>query len=178
MSTEYVDILDEDGNLTGLTKERSDTHRHGDWHRTVHVWIVNAGGEVLIQKRSPLKDRGANKWDMSCAGHISAGKKSPDTVIQEVKEELGLTVTPEQLEYLFSVKEEDGTTRHFHDVFLISFDFDINKVKIQKEEVSEVKKLPYADLEKEIHDSSDAFTDHQEEYERIFTILKERNQPC
>ena len=173
---EYVDTLDEHGNFTGVTKERSDTHRHGDWHRTVHVWIVNSAGEVLIQKRSPLKDRGANKWDMSCAGHISAGHKSNDTVIQEVKEELGLTITPEQLEYLFSVKEEEPNVRHFHDVFLVSFDFDLNKVQIQEEEVSEVRKLPYAELEKEINHSPDTFTDHKEEYERIFAILGERNR--
>eukprot|EP00667_Euglena_gracilis_P020143 EG_transcript_21766 len=77
--------VDHDGFLerlrfTGFTKQRKDVHQNGDWHRSVHVWIYDTlNGTVLIQKRSPEKDTNPNRWDVSCAGHITAGDESRDT---------------------------------------------------------------------------------------------------
>ena len=53
---EYFDVLDENGNKTGKLKLRNEVHRDGDWHRGVHVWIINSFGELLLQRRSPNKE--------------------------------------------------------------------------------------------------------------------------
>ncbi len=37
---ELFDVLDENGNKTGITKERGVVHREGSPHATVHMWIV------------------------------------------------------------------------------------------------------------------------------------------
>ena len=55
MSEEYLDILDEQGNKTGKTKLRSEVHHDGDWHKSVHIWILNSKGDVLLQRRSLTK---------------------------------------------------------------------------------------------------------------------------
>ena len=68
---EYFDVLDENGNKTGETKLRSEVHRDGDWHRTVHIWVFNRQGEVLLQRRCATKDSYPNMLDISCAGHLS-----------------------------------------------------------------------------------------------------------
>ena len=47
---EYLDILDENGNLTGEKKLRTEVHRDGDWHKAVHVWILNSKNQLLLQK--------------------------------------------------------------------------------------------------------------------------------
>jgi len=70
---EFFDVLDKNGNPTGQVKDRNDVHRDGDWHKAVHIWIINFKGELLIQKRSPNKDTGAGQWDISAAGHMPAG---------------------------------------------------------------------------------------------------------
>lgn|GEM_PF-5210587 len=44
---EHFDILDADGQLTGVTKPRSEVHRNGLRHRTVYVWIVNSLTSVI-----------------------------------------------------------------------------------------------------------------------------------
>jgi len=46
---EYLDILDAHGNKIGQTKEKSQVHKDGDWHRSVHVWFLNShrGGNYL-----------------------------------------------------------------------------------------------------------------------------------
>eukprot|EP00304_Pavlova_gyrans_P010470 CAMPEP_0206054326 /NCGR_PEP_ID=MMETSP1466-20131121/37775_1 /ASSEMBLY_ACC=CAM_ASM_001126 /TAXON_ID=44452 /ORGANISM="Pavlova gyrans, Strain CCMP608" /LENGTH=212 /DNA_ID=CAMNT_0053429527 /DNA_START=135 /DNA_END=770 /DNA_ORIENTATION=- len=81
-----------------LRKARGDVHRDGDWHRSVHVWIVNSKGELLMQKRSPHKDTNPNMWDVSAAGHITAGDTSLSTACKELEEELGLRVAPKILD--------------------------------------------------------------------------------
>ncbi|MEX0360286.1 MAG: hydrolase, partial [Allomuricauda sp.] len=49
---ELVDILDENGNLTGRTCLKSEAHLKGYFHPTVHVWFYTADGKVLFQKRA------------------------------------------------------------------------------------------------------------------------------
>ncbi|KAL0327689.1 UNVERIFIED_CONTAM: Nudix hydrolase 3, partial [Sesamum angustifolium] len=54
-----------------------EVHRDGDYHRAVHVWIVvESTQEVLLQRRSDCKDSWPGVWDISSAGHISAGDSS------------------------------------------------------------------------------------------------------
>jgi len=43
---ELIDILDEQGNPTGQVKPQPDVHRDGDWHKTVHLWILNSSGKL------------------------------------------------------------------------------------------------------------------------------------
>lgn len=42
---EMLDIVDENGEPTGIIKERSKVHAEGDLHRTSHVWIVRDNGK-------------------------------------------------------------------------------------------------------------------------------------
>lgn len=56
MCKEYFDILDDNGNKTGKIKLRSEVHRDGDWHKAVHIWILNQSGDILLQRRSATKD--------------------------------------------------------------------------------------------------------------------------
>ncbi len=52
---EYLDVVDENNNLTGKTEERNIIHEKGIWHREVAVWIMNEQGEILLQKRASTK---------------------------------------------------------------------------------------------------------------------------
>eukprot|EP00747_Dinoflagellata_sp_TGD_P182511 gnl/TRDRNA2_/TRDRNA2_36788_c0_seq1.p1 gnl/TRDRNA2_/TRDRNA2_36788_c0~~gnl/TRDRNA2_/TRDRNA2_36788_c0_seq1.p1 ORF type:complete len:189 (-),score=34.22 gnl/TRDRNA2_/TRDRNA2_36788_c0_seq1:17-583(-) len=96
---------------TGERKARSEVHRDGDWHRSIHVWVVVPGTagadtqevELLMQKRAQTKDTHPGLWDVSVAGHIDAGDEPLATAVREAEEELGLRVAPEQLEHIFTV---------------------------------------------------------------------------
>ena len=100
MNKEYFDILDENGNKTGKTKLRSEVHRDGDWHKAVHIWIINDKGDILLQRRCATKDSNPNMLDISSAGHLSAGDSSLDGAIRELKEELNLDVKPNELQFI------------------------------------------------------------------------------
>ena len=142
---EYIDIFDENGLLIGETVEKKKAHTgEGLWHKTVHVWIINNKGEILLQKRSPNKDTNPNMWDISAAGHMQAGETSLQGVYREVSEELGIDFTKEQLEFLYCYKNisKSHINKEFCDVYLLKSDVDISKMRLQ-EEVSEVKFISF-----------------------------------
>ncbi|MCI9434495.1 MAG: NUDIX domain-containing protein [Bacilli bacterium] len=74
MVNELIDVLDENGILTGEVLPRSEVHKRGLWHRSIAVAIVNEKNEILLQQRSATKEKNAGMWDISVAGHISSGQ--------------------------------------------------------------------------------------------------------
>jgi 16S rRNA (adenine1518-N6/adenine1519-N6)-dimethyltransferase len=87
---EPFDVVDADDRVIGQASRR-EVHAQGLRHRAVHVFVFNSQGELLLQKRSHLKDLCAEKWDSSCAGHLDSGESYPQCAARELDEELGLT---------------------------------------------------------------------------------------
>ncbi len=153
---EMFDIVDvETGVPTGVTKARSKVHRDGDWHSSVHIWIINkTTGDVLVQKRAACKDSWPNVWDIGCAGHISAGSTPVDTAITEVHEELGLVVKKEELQYMGKIKQQqvinNGTfiDNEWVHIFVLAHSENIptSSFKLQESEVDEVAYIPLQDF--------------------------------
>ena len=175
---EYIDVLDKDGNKTGATKLKSEIHKGEDWHRASHVWILNSHNELLIQRRSPTKENYSNLWDISFAGHVSAGEDSINSALREAKEELGLELNKEDIQYLFSAIKQvvlnNGTyiDNEIHDVYLVRKDIDVSNIQLQKEEVVEVKFIDFRQLEKMIISDVNNFVPHPEEYKKLFEFIE------
>lgn len=55
---ELVDVLDENGNLTGKVMDKDEVHEKNFFHNEVTVFIMNDKKEILLQKRSPNKNMG------------------------------------------------------------------------------------------------------------------------
>ncbi len=174
---EQFDVLDNQGNPTGKIKLRCDVHKDGDWHRAVHVWIMNSQGQFLIQKRSPQKDSDPNRWDISVAGHISAGETSIDTVVKEVWEEIGTHLKKSDFKYLFTTisqsVQKNGMfiNNEFDDVYLAKLDLDISKIVLQKEEVVEVKWVDQKVLSDAYSRKDSSYVLHEEEYAKLLEYL-------
>lgn len=98
---ELLDVLNEEGEVSGLVRERNMVHKRGNYHRTSHVWVVReregGGYDLLLQKRSKEKDSFAGCYDISSAGHIPAGVDYLDSAIRELEEELGIRAEKEDL---------------------------------------------------------------------------------
>ncbi|HEY2712084.1 MAG TPA: 16S rRNA (adenine(1518)-N(6)/adenine(1519)-N(6))-dimethyltransferase RsmA [Chthoniobacterales bacterium] len=87
---EFV-IVDENDSATGVAS-RAEVHGNNFRHRAVHIFIFNRKGDLLLQKRSPWKDRHPELWDSSAAGHVGAGEGYDATAERELSEELGITI--------------------------------------------------------------------------------------
>ena len=49
---EYIDVYDENGKKTNIVRSKNLVYKTGSWHRSVHIWIMNSKGQLLIQKRA------------------------------------------------------------------------------------------------------------------------------
>ncbi len=175
---EILDILDENGGLTGERRYREEVHQKGLWHRVVHIWILNSRGEVLIQKRAARKLTYPNLWVMSCEGHLSAGDTANQAVIKELQEELGLHVEASELQFLMGYKRQSVTNNgtyfgnHFIDVFLVRRDLNIADLKLQEDEVAEVKWIKIDEMADRVRAKDPSFKDYPGQYPEIFDLLK------
>lgn len=143
MENEFIDLLDINGNKTGVIKNRKDASMNNDIYKVVYLWIVN-DGKCLIQQRSFSKKNNPGLWDCAVAGHVLSGESSIEAIIREAKEELNIKFDDKKLELIFSNVGYEKNRFQFHDVYLLNDNIDINKIKIQKDEVECCK---YVDLD-------------------------------
>lgn len=175
---EKIDVLDENGNQTGEVVTREEVHRLGLWHKCVHIWIINGKGEVLLQKRSAQKIMSPNKWTTATSGHLSAGDSNVQGAIRELSEEIGLQVNENELKYLFSVKESTiNEEKHvidneLIDVYLMKKEVDIKNLKLQEEEVSDVKWFSYEEFKKMVLEDDENLVAHREMQVKMLEILE------
>ena len=90
MPEELFDVVDEHDRVVGQAP-RSVVHAQKLPHRAVHVFVFNSRGELLLQKRSALKDEYPLCYTSSASGHLGAGETYESAAPRELEEELGLT---------------------------------------------------------------------------------------
>lgn len=121
-----------------------------------------------------------NKLYISVAGHPVSGENEIESIKREFLEEIGINLDTSKLEYLFTFSQEvienKGTflDNQFYDVYLVEMDLDIDKLNLQKEEVSEVKNIYYKDFEEMIINKDKDIVNHPKEWENLFKILHEK----
>jgi isopentenyldiphosphate isomerase len=174
---EYLDVLDTKGNKTGETRSYDECHKKGFIHRAAHVWIMNDKNEILIQKRSKNKEAHPGLWDISAAGHVSAGQTSVEGAQREVEEEVGLKIPESDFAYLFTLENHsilnNGTfvNNEFDDVYLVKTNVDLSGIKIDPIEVEAVKFLDISAFKKWITGEGEPMVRHTEEYRRLLEHL-------
>ena len=172
---EYIDIFDDNNIPTGEIKEKTQAHEEGKFHRTAHIWIINNNKELLLQKRSATKKSHPNCWDISGAGHIKAGETVIEGAIRELKEELGVEIKEEELEFISIVKSVKNPKNHeFQYVYLLNRNNKIEDYIFEDKEVSEVKYIYFEELEKMVADRVEGLLIHEEEYEKLFEYIRKK----
>lgn len=83
------------GEVVG-TIDKDLAHLNGVWHATIHVWVLDPTGRILLQHRSYDKKHFPGMWDISAAGHIAPGESGA----REVQEELGVDIEIGDLEFV------------------------------------------------------------------------------
>lgn len=173
---ELVDIYDSiTGRKTGKIISKNKAHEEGIWHSAIHIIMLSKDkSKVLLQKRCASKKLYPNMWDITVGGHISAGEDSLVSAKREFKEELGLDLDYFEFKYLDKVKEEfyniGINSKEFVYVYLVIGDVEVDSLKLQKEEVSEVRwfnKREFLELV-----NADKIIKHDMEFKVIENLLK------
>ena len=148
---EIFDVVDVN-NIVISQASRSEVHKKGLMHRSVHILVFNFHGDLFLQKRSMVKDENPGLWDTAAAGHVGAGENYLHSAQRELKEELGLNVSikevmriPAQLNTLWEhVRVYECITNH--------------QIKINGLEISEGRYWTLPELTQSIESNPKIFT--------------------
>ena len=175
---ELIDIVNLQGTPTGNACLKSFAHQNGILHASVHIWLYTANNEILIQKRKEDKETFPNLWDISVAGHIGSGEIPINAAIREIKEEIDLTISKEQLNYIQIFEEKhhhpNGIIDHeIHHIYLAKLDCELSDLTPQKEEVAALKLISIQELENN-YTNNHLYVPHSNEYyQYVIKKLKE-----
>ena len=163
---ELLDVYDSTGNKTGRIGERGkeDESFDVDEHIAVAIiYIENDKGEFLIQKTS--KEKGGHY--SSTGGHIHHGEDAYDTVIREVKEELGIDISNDNIISLGHICV-DFPVRF---MFYLKKNINLNDIVLQNDEVESVTYMS-VDKIKDISDKGFMNKGHYKVLEKVLEYKK------
>lgn len=164
---EKRDLYDINRNLTGEIIYKGEKIPANRYIIVVLAFIQNSKGEFLIQKRSPQKK---GKY-ASTGGHAKSGESSIEAMITEIKEELSLDIKPEELELIYSGRED--SEQIFFDIYYLKKDFEIKDLVLQESEVDFVEWDSMVRVKQLINDGL-FLENHIEEVYRLIDIFKKR----
>ena len=129
--TEYWDIYDEERTPLQRQHRRGEPLEDGEYHLLVHIWIYNTDGKVLLTQRHRDISFGS-KW--ACTGGcVIAGEDSLTAALRETKEEIGLTIRPEEMMRVSQIRR----LHSFVDTFVVCRDVDDSEITLQPDEVED-----------------------------------------
>jgi isopentenyldiphosphate isomerase len=148
---ELVIVVDRDNNITGsATRRRMRAERLP--HRCSYILVFTSRGELLVQKRTVIKDIYPGYWDPAAGGVMQVGETYEESAAREVAEELG--VRGVELRPLFDQWFEDERSAVWGRAFTCVYD---GPLELQAEEVQLVEPMRPADVLRRAA-SGEAFT--------------------
>lgn len=132
---ELWDIYNCSREKTGETMTRGSHAAKNKRHLVVNICIINSENKMLIQKRNDNKEVWPSLWQVTAAGSAIAGETSQQAAQRELLEEVGVDYDFKNIVPKVSM----ASPTDFKDFYIIHKDVDINKLKLQEEEVSQVK---------------------------------------
>lgn len=168
MITEKWDILDENGLPTGKTTIRGKNFlKNGEYHLVVHIWVYSSDGRILIQRRSENKPLMPGEW-AATGGAAVSGESSYTAANRELFEELGVCSNKKTLKKAFRIKRRNSLL----DVWFLESDIPLEKLRLQKSEVSEAKWVTSDELKQMIEEG--LFHNYGREYfAKVFEKIEE-----
>ena len=128
---EYFDVLDKNRKPLGYTKKRGEKLEENEYNTGIEIWIFN-DKKLLLTQRSIEKSH-AHEWEVP-GGCSQKGETSIDTLEREVKEEIGVDINNE-----YKLLGTELYKKQFVDMYKSNIKVDLSKVKLQAEEVSDIK---------------------------------------
>jgi len=150
---EYLNVWNSDGQPTGKICLKDQAHLRGWFHPTVHIWFYTSTPSILLQKRGLSKQTYPGFWDVSVAGHVSAGESILEGALREVKEEIGIDIKQTDL-MLIDVRKNTNRFDNgiidceFQHIFLAKLYSAVSNLKIQEDEVDAVRLFSFKELQK------------------------------
>ncbi|KND47247.1 MAG: putative NTP pyrophosphohydrolase [Parcubacteria bacterium C7867-004] len=129
-----IPVVDRDDTVIGL-KERDDLTK-GDISRVSALWITNSKGEYLLAQRALTKRHSPGKWGPAVAGTVEEGETYEINIIKETQEEIGITLSVQELLSGPKVLRKPGTGYYFVQWYFAVVDKDLSGFTYPENEVT------------------------------------------
>lgn len=167
---ELWDLYDRQRQLIGNDHIRGERIPNGCYHLVVHVWIRNNNDEYLISQRSTNCSRFPLMWEC-VGGSVLKGEDSLAGALREVKEEVGITLSPESGRLLSSEVRE--CFQDIRDIWLFEYAGSVRLEKATTDEVAQVKWLQKCQI-KELFDAELIVDDLQYFFHKVDPVKLEK----
>ena len=153
---EYITVIDRNRNPLGV-KSRSQIHKDGDWHETFQCWFIERIKDEMyihLQLRSHTKKDFPSLYDITAAGHLLSGE-TPEDGVREIKEELGVDVSYEDLHYINAIENEISLSQFIDNEIALVYLYEIKKkllYKFMDQEVEGIIRVKLADFIKLVNE--------------------------
>lgn len=139
---EVFDVVDKQ-DIVQRQASRDDVHKLKLCHRAVHGFVFDKKGNLLLQRRSRLKDMNPGLWDSSVAGHLNAGENYADAILRELEEEMGI-IPEDKPRRLLKIHACEETNWEFVELYEVKYEG--GKVRFPAAEVEGALWFPVSEV--------------------------------
>ena len=153
---EQVVLVDDDGRRTGVM-EKLEAHRRGLPHRAISIFIFDAGGSLILQRRAAGKYHSGGQWANTCCSHPRPGETPLEAAHRRLFEELGFDC-PLAYKTQIRYRAEVGSGLIENELVSVYFGEYEGKIVPDPSEVAEWRAVHPDQLAVEIEAAPDRFT--------------------
>jgi isopentenyl-diphosphate delta-isomerase len=163
-SDEPLILVDEGNRAVGAAPKQA-IHRQGLLHRAFSIFMVDARGRILLQRRNPRKYHSGGLWANSCCGHPRPGERTVTAARRRLNEELGVT---DPLRFGFFARYQAALDHGMQENELVYVYFGRLESQPQPNpaEVAELEFLSLRDISRRIKQKPGSFTYWMKHYIR------------
>lgn len=129
---ELYDVYNSKRQKLNYTKDRSLQMEEDEYNFGVEAWIT-CNNKILMTKRCELKSHPL-MWEVP-GGCSQVGEESIDSIRRELQEEVSIKMVDDSFKLIGTILYK----KQFVDIYTAELNIDINDLKLQEEEVCDVK---------------------------------------
>lgn len=158
MAEEQVILVDADDREIGTLGKLAAHENGGTRHRAFSVFIVDARGRWLLQRRAAGKYHFPGLWTNACCSHPRPGEDTAAAAHRRLREELGFDCPlAERFQFEYrATSAAEGLTEHELDHVFVGRHG--GAIQPDPEEVAAVRWIEPAALEREVRERPETFT--------------------
>jgi isopentenyl-diphosphate delta-isomerase len=171
---EEVILVNENDSVVGYM-EKMEAHRLGLLHRAFSVFVFNAKGELMLQKRAKSKYHSGGLWTNTCCSHPRSNETVVEAAKRRMQEEMGFVCeVEEKFSFVYKAKLDNELTEHEYDYVLFG---NYNEApKLNPEEAESYRFMSIEEVKKQITEHPQNYTEWFKIcFPRVFELIKNKN---
>lgn len=156
---EEIVLVDKNNNVLGTAPKLESHNVNTPLHRGFSVFLFNRKGDLLLQQRSHTKKTFPLLWSNSLCGHPKLNESNINAARRRLSYELGINGNVEISEVLTDYQykvEMNGI--YENEICPVLVCFTNKKPIINKEEVEDIRWIPWKDFLKEIEEKNKIYS--------------------